>query len=201
MVRFTATPARRLRVDVIDVYQVHWPDLETPLAETAATLDDLRRTGKIRMIGVSNCSPVQMDAFRAVTRLDAVQPPYNLLERTIEADILPYAKNASLTVLSYGAPYRGLLTRNITAETKFEGDDLRKSDPKFQGPWLKQYLGVVQELDALARDRFGKSVLALRWILDQGPIIMRDIDAILKRYVPEPIPPTFMAPPVTRPVE
>ena len=83
---------RRLRTDVIDLYQVHWPDLETPIAETARTLEDLRREGKIRAIGVSNYSPAQMDAFRAVARLDAVQPPYNLFEREIEADVLPYAK-------------------------------------------------------------------------------------------------------------
>ena len=94
---------RRLRTDVIDLYQVHWPDLETSIAETARTLEDLRREGKIRAIGVSNYSPVQMDSFRAVGRLDTVQPPYNLFERAIEGDVLRYAKSAGLTVLSYGA--------------------------------------------------------------------------------------------------
>ena len=76
---------RRLRTDVIDLYQVHWPDLETPIAETAATLEALRKEGKIRAIGVSNYSPAQMDMFRNVARLDAVQPPYNLFEREIDA--------------------------------------------------------------------------------------------------------------------
>jgi len=137
---------RRLRTDVIDLYQVHWPDLETPIAETARALDDLRREGKIRAIGVSNYSVAQMDAFRAVAPLDAVQPPYNLFEREIEADVLPYAKRAGLTVLSYGALCRGLLTGKISAETKFEGDDLRKVDPKFQPPRLTQYLAAVREL-------------------------------------------------------
>jgi aryl-alcohol dehydrogenase-like predicted oxidoreductase len=79
---------RRLRTDVIDLYQVHWPDLETPIEETARALDDLRREGKIRAVGVSNYSPAQMDSFRAVAALDAVQPPYNLFEREIEADVL-----------------------------------------------------------------------------------------------------------------
>jgi aryl-alcohol dehydrogenase-like predicted oxidoreductase len=72
---------RRLRTDHIDLYQVHWPDLETPIAETARTLEDLSHEGKIRAIGVSNYSPAQMDEFRAVAGLDAVQPPYNLFER------------------------------------------------------------------------------------------------------------------------
>jgi aryl-alcohol dehydrogenase-like predicted oxidoreductase len=67
---------RRLRTDVIDLYQVHWPDLETPIAETARILEDLRREGKIRAIGVSNYAPAQMNTFRAVAKLDAIQPPY-----------------------------------------------------------------------------------------------------------------------------
>ena len=219
---------RRLRTDVVDVYQVHWPDLETPIAETARTLEDLRREGKIRAIGVSNCSPAQMDAVRAVAKLDAVQPPYNLFERAIEGDVLPYAKTAGLTVLSYGALCRGLLSGRMTAQTTFEGDDLRKADPKFQGERFRQYLAAVDELKKLARERYGKSVLALalRWVLDQGPTIAlwgarhphqldpigdvegwhvddagkREIDAILERCIVDPVSPAFMAPPVKRPI-
>jgi aryl-alcohol dehydrogenase-like predicted oxidoreductase len=218
---------RRLRTDVIDLYQVHWPDLETPIEETARKLEDLRRQGKIRAIGVSNYLPAQMNAFRAVAALDAVQSPYNLFEREIEADVLPYAKNSHLTVLSYGALCRGLLTGKITAKTTFTGDDLRKVDPKFQGSRLTQYLAAVRGLDALARERFGKSVLALaiRWVLDQGQTIAlwgarrpdqldpleeiddwhideptkREIDAILARSITTPISPAFMAPPEKRP--
>jgi aryl-alcohol dehydrogenase-like predicted oxidoreductase len=218
---------RRLRTDVIDLYQVHWPDLETPIDETARKLEDLRRQGKIRAIGVSNYSPAQMNAFRAVAALDAVQSPYNLFEREIEADVLPYAKNSRLTVLSYGALCRGLLTGKITAKTTFTGDDLRKVDPKFEGSRLTQYLAAVRALDALARERFGKSVLALaiRWVLDQGQTIALwgarrpdqldpldeidswhidaptkgEIDAILARSITAPVSPAFMAPPEKRP--
>ena len=220
---------RRLQTDVIDLYQVHWPDLETPIEETARTLEDLRRQGKIRAIGVSNYSPAQMDAFRVAAKLDAVQPPYNLFERGIEADVLPYATSAGLTVLSYGALCRGLLSGRMTAETTFEGDDLRKVDPKFQSERFHQYLAAVEEFKRLAEDRFGKSVLALalRWVLDQGPTIAlwgarrpahldpvgevdgwrideaskRDIDTILKRCIKDPVSPEFMAPPLTRPRE
>ena len=220
---------RRLRTDYIDLYQVHWPDLETPIAETARTLADLRRQGKIRAIGVSNYSPAQMDAFRAVASLDAVQPPYNLFEREIDGDVLPYAKHTALTVLSYGALCRGLLSGRMTADTKFDGDDLRKVDPKFQGQRFRQYLAAVDQLKKLAQERFGKSVLALavRWVLDQGPTIAlwgarnpsqmdpiaeidgwhidaatkREIDAMLKRNITDPVSPSFMAPPVSRPME
>jgi aryl-alcohol dehydrogenase-like predicted oxidoreductase len=164
---------RRLRTDVIDLYQVHWPDFETPIVETARTMEDLRREGKIRAIGVSNFSPTQMRMFCADAQLDAVQPPYNLFERAIEADVLPYAVGAGLTVLSYGALCRGLLSGRMAADTKFDGDDLRKVDPKFQGKRFRQYLTAVDELKRIAHERFGKSVLALavRWVLDQGPTI------------------------------
>lgn len=215
---------RRLRTDRIDLYQVHWPDPETPLDETAHTLGELKRQGKIRAIGVSNYAPDQMEAFRTEVRLDAVQPPYNLFEREIEGDVLPYAKETGLTMLCYGALCRGLLSGKMSKERAFEGDDLRQSDPKFQPGRFEKYLDAVAELDALARDRFDKSVLALavRWILDQGPTIAlwgarrpdqietvddvmgwtiddetkADIDRILERHVPEPLAPEFMAPPL-----
>ena len=192
-------------------------------------MEDLRREGKIRAIGVSNFSPTQMRMFSADAHLDAVQPPYNLFERAIEADVLPYAVGAGLAILSYGALCRGLLSGRMTRETKFDGDDLRKIDPKFQGKRFRQYLAAVGELKELARERFGKSVLALavRWVLDQGPTIAlwgarhpgqldpisdvegwhidaatkHDIDAILKRCIVDPVSPAFMAPPVIRPKE
>ena len=218
---------RRLRTDVIDLYQVHWPDFETPIEETARTLAALQQEGKIRAIGVSNYAPAQMDAFRTAATLDAVQPPYNLFEREIEADVLPYAARTGLTVLSYGALCRGLLSGRMTAETTFTGDDLRQIDPKFRGARLPQYLTAVDELRRLAGERYGKSVLALavRWVLDQGPTIAlwgartpaqldpvgdiagwqldaatkSEIDAILKRCVKDPVSPDFMAPPRLRP--
>jgi aryl-alcohol dehydrogenase-like predicted oxidoreductase len=220
---------RRLRTDVIDLYQVHWPDLETPIAETARLMEDLRREGKVRAIGVSNYAPAQMDEFRRAARLDAVQSPYNLFEREIEADVAPYAERTGLTLLSYGALCRGLLTGRMTPETQFEGDDLRKTDPKFQSPRFPQYLAAAEALKTLARERFGKSVLALavRWVLDQGRTIAlwgarhpgqldpigeiegwrideaakREIDAILARVITDPVSPAFMAPPEHRPAE
>jgi aryl-alcohol dehydrogenase-like predicted oxidoreductase len=172
---------------------------------------------------VSNFSPPQMSEFRAFAHLDAVQPPYNLFEREIEHDVLRYAKRTNLAVLCYGALCRGLLSGQMSAATRFTGDDLRKIDPKFQGERFLRHLDAVQALQRLAHERFGKSVLALavRWILDQGPTIAlwgarkpaqleaiseiegwhiddatkTEIDLILSRHVGEPIPPDFMAPP------
>jgi aryl-alcohol dehydrogenase-like predicted oxidoreductase len=220
---------RRLKTDVIDIYQVHWPDVSVPFEETARTLEAFRREGKIRAIGVSNFSPDQMDRFRKGAQLATIQPPYNLFEREIEKDVLPYAGRNGLVVLAYGALCRGLLSGKITAETEFKGDDLRKTDPKFRQPRFGQYLAAVERLDRFARERYGKTVLALavRWLLDRGKIValwgarrpdqlapvpdvmgwkldaaaIRDIDRILAETITDDIGPEFMAPQPSRPAE
>lgn len=214
---------RRLRTDHIDLYQLHWPDPSTPIADTAAALGELVKQGKIRAIGVSNFSPAQLDEFCRVTPVQTTQPPYNLFERAIEKDVLPHAMQKGLVVLAYGALCRGLLSGKITAGMRFEGDDLRRADPKFQPPRLTQYLEAVRRLDLFARDNFGKSVitLAVRWILDQGPTVALwgarrpeqldavadvmgwrldadakgEIDRILAETIASPVGPEFMAPP------
>ncbi len=214
---------RRLQTDVIDLYQVHWPDPNTPTGETAAAMAELYRAGKIRAIGVSNFSPEQMDEFRASAPLHAVQPPYNLFERGIEKDVLPYAVDHKLATLAYGSLCRGLLSGHITEATKFSGDDLRNKDPKFSGERRGQYLKAVDGLQRFARENYGKDVihLALRWVLDRAettialwgarkpgqldPIgdvfgwrldaeAMREIDKILEEAISAPIGPEFMAP-------
>lgn len=213
---------RRLRTDHIDLYQVHWPDPQTPLEETARALEKLVKAGKVHALGVSNFSPAQMDEFRKFAPLATIQPPYNLFERDIEKDVLPYAVKNNLAVLAYGPLCRGLLSGRMTAERKFEGDDLRGTDPKFQQPRFGQYLKAVDGLQALAK-KHGKSMLALaiRWVLDQGPTIalwgarkpeqisgvdeafgwkleeadLKAIDDILRQNITDPVGPEFMAPP------
>ncbi|MBB2897930.1 aldo/keto reductase [Pseudomonas sp. AS2.8] len=215
---------RRLRTDRLDLYQVHWPDPQVPHEETARELERLRQEGKILAIGVSNYSPEQLEAFRQFANPSTVQPPYNLFERAIEADVLPYAQRHGLVVLAYGALCRGLLSGRMHAQTQFDGDDLRQGDPKFQAPRFAQYLAAVEALTAFARERHGKSMLALavRWILDQGPTIalwgarkpeqlqgldeafgwqlsaedLAAIDTILAEHVKDPVGPEFMAPPL-----
>ena len=98
---------RRLKTDVIDLYQVHWPDPNTPIAEVADAMGELYRAGKIRAIGVSNFSPAQMKEFRKIAPLHTAQPPYNLFERGIEEDVLPYCRARHVAVLAYGSLCRG----------------------------------------------------------------------------------------------
>ncbi len=164
-----ADSLKRLRTDYVDLYQVHWPDPLVPIEETAETLHALYREGRIRAIGVSNYSPEQMDLFRQVAPLHAAQPPYNLLEREAEERVLPYCLWHGIATLTYGALCRGLLSGRMRADTRFGGDDLRRTDPKFQPPRYAQYLRAVATLEHLARARYERSVLALavRWVLDQ----------------------------------
>src|ERR1017187_2904417 len=161
---------RRLRTDYIDIYQVHWPDPLVPIEETAGAMLELYDQGKIRAIGVCNFSVEQMQRFRRVAPLHVLQAPYNLFERGIEAELLPYCRANNIVTFGYGALCRGLLSGRMRADTAFEGDDLRRVDPKFQPPRFGQYLAAIQQLDQLARDLFHQRVihLAVRWMLDQG---------------------------------
>ena len=215
---------RRLRTNYIDIYQVHWPDLAVPIEETARSMQALYKEGLIRAIGVSNYSPEHMQRFMSVSELHTVQSPYNLFERQIDRDVLPYAREKNLSTLAYGALCRGLLTGKMQPDTKFSGDDLRNSDPKFQPPRFTQYLNAVQQLDDLAQKRYGKHVmdLAVRWVLDQAGVASAlwgarhpaqletvtgaldwnldadtraVIDKILRRAIANPVGPEFMAPP------
>jgi aryl-alcohol dehydrogenase-like predicted oxidoreductase len=129
---------RRLRTDYIDLYQVHWPDPLVTIEETADAMHTLLRQGKIRAIGVSNFSVGQMERFRRVAPLHVLQPPYNLFERGIEADLLPYCRANKIATLGYGALCRGLLSGRMRPDTVFGGDDLRRADPKFIEPRFAQ---------------------------------------------------------------
>jgi aryl-alcohol dehydrogenase-like predicted oxidoreductase len=220
---------RRLRTDYIDLYQLHWPDPLVRVEETAEAMQLLLDQGKIRAIGVSNFSVAQIERFGRVARLHVVQPPYNLFEREIEAELLPYCRRSDLATLTYGALCRGLLSGKLQEDAHFEGDDLRLTDPKFRPPRYLQYLTAVRRLDRFARQRYGKRVihLAVRWLLDQGataalwgarhpgqlqPIdevfgwsldtaAKAEIDRILHESISDPVGPEFMAPPPRREAE
>jgi aryl-alcohol dehydrogenase-like predicted oxidoreductase len=213
---------RRLRTDYIDIYQVHWPDPLVSIEETAEAVQTLFDQGKIRAIGVSNFSVAQIERFRRVATLHVVQPPYNLFEREIETELLPYCRQHGIATLTYGALCRGLLSGKLQADARFHGDDLRLTDPKFQSPRYAEYLAAVRRLDQLALDHYGKRVihLAVRWLLDRGVTTAlwgarrpdqlhavdevfgwsldvaakAEIDRILRETIADPVGPEFMAP-------
>jgi aryl-alcohol dehydrogenase-like predicted oxidoreductase len=214
---------RRLRTDYIDVYQVHWPDPLVPIEETAATMRELHEQGKIRAVGVSNFTVAQIERFRREAPLHVLQAPYNLFERGIEAEILPYCHTNNIATFGYGALCRGLLSGRMRADSAFTGDDLRRTDPKFQPPRFAQYLQAVEQLDRLAHSRYQRRVidLAVRWMIDQGisaalwgarhpqqvqaalgvtgwsldSAARTVVDHILSTAITDPVGPEFMAPP------
>ena len=175
----------RLKTDVIDLYQVHWPDTQTPFEETMQTLLDLKQAGKIRAIGVSNFSVEQMERCLTVGArsprpkspliaggetppLLCAQPPYNLFERTAETGILPFCHEHQIGILAYGALCRGLLSGRITKDTTFPEGDLRRADPKFKADRRPQYLKAVARFKNIAEEK-GCTVgqLAIAWAYQQ----------------------------------
>lgn len=214
---------RRLQTDYIDIYQIHWPDLQTDFKETAATMLQLLDSGKIRAIGASNFTVEQMEEFRQYAPIHVSQPPYNLFERGIENDVLPYCNEQNISLLTYGALCRGLLSGKMDKDYSFKKGDLRRNaDPKFQDETFEKHLKAVQKLKEYASEELDQSVLNLsvRWILDKGVDSaiwgarrpeqvtfdevagwqltenqIQEIENIVEETVDNPIAPAFMAPP------
>ena len=158
----------RLRVDVIDVYQVHWPIPDEDVEEAWTAFAEIKERGLARHIGASNFSPEQMRRAQAIAPVETLQPPYSLLERGIEAEILPFARDAGIGVVVYSPQASGLLSGAMTAErvAKMPDDDWRKHDPRFHEPELSRHLALVERLKAVA-ERHGTSAgaIAVAWTL------------------------------------
>jgi aryl-alcohol dehydrogenase-like predicted oxidoreductase len=214
---------RRLATDYIDLYQVHWPDTRTPIAETAALLAEFQRQGKVRALGVSNFSVAQMEEFRAVAPLASNQPPYNLFERGIDEDVLPWCANNGVAVLTWSTLCRSLLGGRVARGMSFDSDDIRRVDPKFREPRFLQYISAVEGLAEFAHQHYDKSVLelAVRWVLNRPGVsvalwgakrpeqldavagvlgwkldasAMAEIDRIVKDSVTDPVGPEYLTP-------
>src|SRR5579862_6729869 len=145
----------RLQVDVIDLYQIHWPPEpdSSDLEEAWSTLAELKRQGKVRWIGVSNFDLKQMRRAKAIAPITSLQPPYSLINRTVEEDILPYCLREGIGVIVYSPMASGLLTGAMTHEraAKLPKDDWRSSDPEFREPRLSRNLELVDRLREIAQ--------------------------------------------------
>ena len=166
---------RRLRVDVIDLYQIHWPpDPDSPLLEEGwSTLAELRREGKVRWIGVSNFSVEQLQRAQRIAPVTSLQPPYSLVHREIEAEVLPYCNHEGIGVIVYSPMASGLLTGAMTREriAVLPNDDWRKKHRDFNEPNLSRNLALVDHLRQIGR-RDGRSAgeVAIAWTL-QNPAV------------------------------
>ena len=160
---------RRLDVPVIDLYQIHWPaDEFTETAEGWATMAELQKEGKVRWIGVSNFSLEELQKVHAVAPVTSLQPPYSLIRRDAEKDLLPFCERENIGVIVYSPMASGLLTGAMTRErvANLSADDWRRGNPEFQEPKLSQNLSVVERLRAIGT-RHGKAPgeVAIAWTL------------------------------------
>ncbi|MGO8790405.1 MAG: aldo/keto reductase [Terriglobia bacterium] len=162
---------RRLNTDYVDLYQTHWQDGTTPIEETMRTLLDLKREGKIRAIGVSNCTVEQLEAYRKVGPLDSTQEKYSLLDRDLEKDYLPYTRRNNISMLAYSPLANGLLTGKIGPERKFPPDDLRYNNPRFSGESRRKVQVFLDQIRPIATNH--QTTLAqiiIAWTLSQPAV-------------------------------
>ena len=162
---------RRLETDYIDLYQTHWQDSTTPIEDTMGTLLDLKKEGKIRAIGVSNCTVEQVRQYRAIGPVDAAQEQYSLLHRGLEREYLPYCAQHRVAVLAYSPLANGLLTGKIDPERVFPADDLRRNNPMFSRESRLRVRDMLDRMQPVARKySFTAGQLAIAWALAQPGI-------------------------------
>ncbi len=159
---------RRLQVDAIDLYQMHWPDPDPQIEEGWGEMAKLKAEGKVRHIGVSNYSVSQMERIQKIAPIDSLQPPYSMIDRDVEKDILPYCQEHNIAVIVYSPMASGLLTGGMTKERveKLPQDDWRKRDPDFQEPRLSRNLELTRLLTDIGYPHnMSAANVAIAWTL------------------------------------
>ena len=143
----------RLGIDAIDLYQIHWPDPESDIEEGWGALAELKEQGLVRHIGVSNFDASQLRRIQQIAPVETLQPPYSLVAREAEEEVLPYAEREDIGVIVYSPMGSGLLTGKMTREriASLPDDDWRKHDARFTEPQLSRHLALVERLSAVAR--------------------------------------------------
>lgn len=193
---------RRLQTDVIDLYQIHWPNPDADIEEGWSTLARLKEEGKVRYIGVSNFSVEQMQRAEKIAPISSLQPPYSLINRNVEKDILPYCLQHNIGVIVYSPMQSGLLTGAMTPERvkSLPQDDWRRKHPEFNEPRITRNLKLVQLLSEIGNAHdVSPGVVAIAWTLRQPAVtaaivggrrpdqVERNIKAIDFRLHPEEI--------------
>lgn len=158
---------RRLQTDVIDLYQVHWPDPHTEIGETMDALLSFYDAGIIRAIGLSNFTVPQMEQAMRYAPIHSCQIPFNLFEQRAAEEIIPFCRKSGIAVLAYSPLCRGLLSGKFSEESCFDPKDIRFDDPKFQGAGLRLYLKAVSALKTFAEfKKCSTQQLALSWVFN-----------------------------------
>ncbi|MHB8597979.1 MAG: aldo/keto reductase [Ktedonobacteraceae bacterium] len=164
---------RRLQVDVIDLYQMHWPNPDPDIEEGWSTMAQLKKEGKVRYIGVSNFNVEQLQRAERIAHVDTLQPPYSLIHPDMEKDVLPYCEQQDIGVIVYSPMMSGLLTGSMNAERvqNMPDDDWRKRNPEFQEPRLSRNLGLANVLSEIGYPHnVPPGVVAIAWTL-RNPVV------------------------------
>lgn len=178
---------RRLQTDYIDLYQFHWPDPNTPVEDSWGTMIELQEEGKVRYIGVCNFNVELLEKCMKIQRVQSLQPPYSLLRREIENEILPYCLKNEIGVVVYSPMQAGLLTGKFDIN-KIAEDDWRRKNKFFQEPYLSKALEFVEKLKPIA-EKYNKSVgnLAVAWVLKNKAVTAAIVGARTSQQVLENI--------------
>jgi aryl-alcohol dehydrogenase-like predicted oxidoreductase len=164
---------RRLGVDTIDLYQVHWPKPEEEIEEAWGVMADLQKQGKVRWIGVSNFSVEQMELVKKIAPITSNQPPYSMLNRAVQAAILPFCQKNNIGVINYAPMHSGLLTGAMTKQrvANFTSDDFRRNAKNYQEPLLSRNLAVADFLAKIGKKHnVSAGVVAIVWTLHHPAI-------------------------------
>ena len=180
---------KRLNIDTIDMYMIHWPDPIQYVEEAWETLVELKKEGKVRTIGVSNFTVAQMEMLKPIHPITFMEPPYSMLERKVEEEILDYCGKNNIGVVVYSPLQQGLLTGAIKSIDDLAADDVRRRNPLFKEPSFSASLNLARELAPIAK-KYGRSVaqLAIAWVLRRpevtsaitGPRVPAEIEDTIK---------------------
>jgi aryl-alcohol dehydrogenase-like predicted oxidoreductase len=164
---------KRLQVEAIDLYQIHWPKPDEELEEGWATMAELKKEGKVRWIGVSNFSVAQMERAMKIAPITSNQPPYSMINRSIEPEILPFSAKNNIGTINYAPMHSGLLTGAMTKErvAAFPSDDFRRNAKSYQQPALDRNLALADLLKQIgSRHGVNAGVVATAWTLENPAI-------------------------------
>jgi aryl-alcohol dehydrogenase-like predicted oxidoreductase len=159
---------KRLDIDVIDLYQIHWPDPDPDIEEGWSTLAELKKEGKVRHIGVSNFNVEQLKRAESIAPVETLQPPYSLLRPDVEQETLPYCQQQNIGVIVYSPMASGMLTGRMTSERiqQMPDDDWRKNSPDYQEPRLTRNLDLARLLQEIGQaHNVPAGVVAIAWTL------------------------------------
>ena len=177
---------RRLQVDVIDLYQIHWPDPDTDIEEGWTTLSDLKREGKVRYLGLSEASAKSIRRAHKVHPITALQSEYSLLTRDVEGEILDTVRELGITFVPYSPLARGLATATVTDNNELPQDDFRRTLPRFDDDHWQNNKQLVDDFAAFAQSKkCTPAQLALAWVLAQGDDVIPIPGTKKRKYLEE----------------